>query len=69
VIGAFITIAFVWLLHMNLISQIMLGAITAFGLGVMIFLIYAMDHPLRGAVSVSPGAFSSVYDLVMKWDE
>jgi hypothetical protein len=35
----------------------------------MIFLIYAMDHPLRGAVSVSPGAFSSVYDLVMKWDE
>jgi hypothetical protein len=69
VIGAFITIAFVWMLHMNLTSQIMLGAITAFGLGVMIYLIYAMDHPLRGAVSVSPGAFSSVYDLVMKWDE
>jgi hypothetical protein len=35
----------------------------------MIFLIYAMDHPFQGAVSVDPGAFQSVYDLVMKWDE
>jgi hypothetical protein len=35
----------------------------------MIFLIYAMDNPLRGAVSVSPEAFDSVYDLVMKWDD
>jgi Protein of unknown function (DUF4239) len=69
VIGAFITIAFVWMLHMKLTSQIMLGGITAFGLGMMVFLIYAMDHPLRGAVSVSPAEFNSVYDMVMKWDE
>jgi hypothetical protein len=69
VIGAFITIAFVWMLHMKLISQIMLGGITAFGLAMMVFLIYAMDHPLRGAVSISPAEFSSVYDMVMRWDE
>jgi hypothetical protein len=69
VIGAFITIAFVWMLHMKLTSQIMLGGITAFGVGMMIFLIYAMDHPLRGAVSVSPAEFNSIYEMVMKWDE
>ena len=50
-------------------SQIVLGGITAFFLGIMIFLIYAMDRPLQGAVSVPPGSFQSVYDLVMKWDE
>lgn len=69
VIGALITIAYMWMLHMELKSQIVLGGITAFGLSIMIFLIYAMDHPLRGVVSVSPNAFSSVYELVMKWDE
>jgi len=31
----------------------------------LIFLIYAMDRPLQGAVSV----FVSVYDSVMKWDD
>jgi Protein of unknown function (DUF4239) len=69
VVGAFLTIAFIWMLHMELIPQILLGGITAFFLGIMIFLIYAMDHPLQGAVSVPPDSFQSVYDLVMKWDE
>jgi hypothetical protein len=68
-IGALITIAFVWMLHMDLISQVLLGGIIAFFLGMMIFLIYAMDRPLQGAVSVAPDSFTSVYDLVMKWDE
>ena len=68
-IGAFLMIAFLWMLHMELVSQIILGGITAFFLGTMIFLIYAMDRPLQGAVSVSPDSFRSVYDLVMKWDE
>jgi Protein of unknown function (DUF4239) len=67
-IGALITIAFVWMMHIKFESQIVLGGITALFLGIMIFLIYAMDNPLRGAVSVSPEAFDSVYDLVMKWD-
>jgi len=69
VIGAFLTIAFLWMLHMDLMPQIMLGGVTAFFLGIMIFLIYAMDHPLQGAVSVPPDSFKAVYDLVMKWDE
>jgi len=68
-VGAFLMIAFLWMLHMELVSQIVLGGITAFFLGIMIFLIYAMDRPLQGAVSVPPDSFQSVYDLVMKWDE
>src|SRR5215469_10480167 len=69
VIGAFLTIAFLWMLYIELAPQIILGGITAFFLGTVIFLIYAMDHPLQGAVSVPPDSFQSVYDLVMKWDE
>lgn len=69
VAGAFITIAFVWMLHMKVSMQFLLGGITALGIGILIFLIYAMDRPLQGAVSVSPGAFVSVYDSVMKWDD
>jgi Protein of unknown function (DUF4239) len=68
-IGAFLMIAFLWMLYMELVPQIILGGITAFFLGIMIFLIYAMDRPLQGAVSVPPDAFRSVYNLVMKWDE
>lgn len=68
-IGALITIAFVWMLHMELKSQILLGGITAFFLGTLIFLIYSMDRPLQGAVSVPPESLNSIYDLVMKWDE
>ncbi len=68
-IGAFLMIAFLWMLHMELMPQIVLGGTTAFFLGIMIFLIYAMDRPLQGAVSVPPEFFRSVYDLVMKRDE
>jgi hypothetical protein len=68
-LGAFLSIAFLWMLHMELLPQIFLGGVTASFLGIMIFLIYAMDHPLQGAVSVPPDSFKSVYDQVMTWDE
>jgi len=68
-VGAFLSIAFIWMLHMKLISQFLLGGAGAFFLGMMIFLIYAMDRPLRGVVSVTPDAFNSVYQEVMKWDQ
>jgi hypothetical protein len=69
ILGALLTIAFVWMLHMEWKSQLLLSAAAAFFLGLMIFLIYSMDRPLRGAVSLDPHPFESVYDLVMKWDE
>jgi hypothetical protein len=33
---------------MELVAQLILGGITAFFLGIMIFLINAMDHPAGG---------------------
>jgi hypothetical protein len=66
-IGAFLTVVFVWMLHMHFLSQFLLGGITALFLGFMIFLIYSLDHPLRdGATSVSSDAFKTVWDEVMK---
>jgi hypothetical protein len=69
IVGAVMTILFLWMIHMELVPQIVLGGATALFLGVMTFLIYAMDHPLQGAVSVGPQPYQSVYDQVMKWDE
>ena len=69
ILGGIVSIVFLWMLHMDFVAQIMLGGLTALFLGIMTFLIYAMDHPLQGAVSVTPEAFQAMYDLVMKWDE
>ena len=69
ILGGVISIVFLWMLHMDFVPQMLLGGITAIFLGVMVFLTYAMDHPLQGAVSVGPDPYQSVYDLVMKWDE
>ena len=54
---------------MRLTSQILLVSVTALFLGMILFLIFAMDRPLREPVSVTPDAFQSVYDRVMKWDD
>jgi hypothetical protein len=69
ILGGLLTIMFLWMIHVDLVPQIFLGGITPIFLGIMTFLIYAMDHPLQGAVSVGPEPFQSVFDLVMKWDE
>jgi uncharacterized protein len=69
IIGSLITIVFIWMIHMDLIQQIILGGTSAFFLGLTTFLIYAMDHPLQAAVAVGPEPFQAVYDSAMKWDE
>jgi hypothetical protein len=68
-VGAAITILLIWLLDVRLMLHLLLGGIISFFLGVMIFLIAAMDRPLQGSVSVGPEAYSDVYNLRMKWDE
>lgn len=68
-LGALGTILFLWMLHMDQLPQVLFGGITSAFLGIMIFLIYAMDHPLQGAVSVTPEAFEAVYDMDMKWED
>jgi uncharacterized protein len=69
IVGSLFTMVFLWMIHMDLIQQIILGGTTAFFLGLTTFLIYAMDHPLQGAVGVGPEPFQAAYDSAMKWDE
>jgi hypothetical protein len=49
--------------------HMLLGGIVSFFLGVMIFLLAAMDRPLQGGVAVGPDAYAQNFDLVMRWDE
>ena len=69
IIGAFVNIILIWLLDMRFTLHLILGGLISFFLGVVIFLIAAMDRPLQGAVRVSPAAYQRTYDLVMQWDE
>ncbi|MBV9747313.1 MAG: DUF4239 domain-containing protein [Acetobacteraceae bacterium] len=65
-IGALIAILLVSLFDMELHVHLILGGIFSLFLGMMIFLIAAMDHPFRGEVSVSPDAFQSIYNSLMR---
>jgi hypothetical protein len=65
-IGALINLVIVWMFDMKLITQFSLGGLLSLFLGTMMFLIAAMDHPLRGEVSVSPAAFETVLKIMME---
>jgi hypothetical protein len=68
-VGALVNVVLIWMLNMRFFTHMILGGIAAFFLGVVIFLIIAMDRPMRGEVSVPPTAYQLVYDVLMKWDE
>ncbi|MGH6901547.1 MAG: hypothetical protein ACREIR_02265 [Geminicoccaceae bacterium] len=68
-IGALVNIILIWMLNMRFFTHMILGGIVAFFLGVVVFLIIAMDRPMRGEVTVGPAAYQLVYDVLMQWDE
>jgi hypothetical protein len=65
-IGGALNILLFWMFDMRFIVHILLGGLFAFFLGVMIFIIVALDVPFRGAVSVGPDPLEAVYDSLMK---
>ena len=65
-LGAVISIILLAMLDMEIHVHVILGAAVSLFLGVVIFLIAAMDHPFRGEVSVGPDAFQTIYDSLMK---
>jgi hypothetical protein len=68
-IGAAITIVFLLLLEVRFgLHLFVTGLITCF-LGLMVFIIYAQDRPLRSDVGASAIPFISAYEMVMRWDE
>ena len=64
-IGAFLNIVMVWMLDMEIHVHVILAAVLSLFLGVVVFLVAAMDYPFRGAVSVGPDAIELVYQSLM----
>jgi hypothetical protein len=65
VIGTFINIMLIWMVNGRRHIHIMLTGLLSGFMGLVIFLIAAMDHPFRGDVSVGPDAFEEVYQSMM----
>jgi hypothetical protein len=66
-VGAFISIALTWFFDMRSRSMHFWMTVMFSGLlGLMIFLLAAMDNPFRGEISVGPEAFELVYEQLMK---
>ena len=61
--GAFLNIGATWFFHLkNPKMHFWMTILISSLLGLMIFLLAAMDHPFRGELSVGPDAFQAVYD-------
>jgi hypothetical protein len=65
-IGALLNIMLIWLLDMELHVHLILGGVLSLFIGLVIFIIAALDHPFRGTVSISADALRSIYDSQMK---
>ena len=63
-IGAMIAVLLVAMLDMEIHVHLILGAALSVFLGLVIFLIAAMDNPFRGDVSVTPAPLLQVYDKI-----
>ena len=60
-LGALLNVMFVWMYKMDIHVQLLLGGMLSLFLGVVIFLIAALDNPFRGAISVGPDSFELIY--------
>jgi hypothetical protein len=56
-VGGMLNIALFWLFDMRFSFHMILGGLLAFFLSMMIFVIVALDAPLRGETSVSPDVY------------
>jgi Cache 3/Cache 2 fusion domain/Protein of unknown function (DUF4239) len=65
-IGAVLTLLLVAMLDMEIHVHLILGAALSVFLGLVVFLIAAMDNPFRGEVSVTPDPFQQVYATLMQ---
>jgi hypothetical protein len=61
ILGAVLNLAICWLFEMRFITQLVLGGILAAYLGMMMFLIFDMNQPFRGDVSISAEPFEAIY--------
>ena len=68
-VGAAINLLLFVMLRMRPLQQFFLGTISAFFLGVILFVIIALDDPLRGESGLDPDPLILLWDRTMVWDE
>ena len=69
IVGAAINILLLIMLRMRPMQQLLLGSITTFFLGVILFVIITLDDPLRGVDGLDPWPFQLLWERQMIWDD
>jgi hypothetical protein len=61
IIGAYLTVGFTYLFGFDktVMQQLMVGGLSLM-IGLVLFLVLALDYPFRGAISVAPDAFTEL---------
>ena len=65
-VGAIINTLLILCFRMRFDIHLVIGGVLSFFVGVVIFLVAAMDRPFRGEVSVGPDAFELIYTNLMQ---
>jgi hypothetical protein len=68
-VGAVINITLLVMLKMRPMPHLVLGTLTSFFLGVVLFVIVALDDPLRGQTGLPPEAMQVLWERQLVWDE
>jgi hypothetical protein len=63
IVGAYLTVAFTYFFSFErtIMQQLMIGALSLM-IGLVLFLVVAMDYPYRGGISVEPEAFRALLE-------
>lgn len=69
IIGSIIAVLLLALFDLEVVAHFCMAGLTSAFLGLVIFLIAAMDHPFRGTVSVGSEPFEEVYQSIMLPDD
>ena len=65
-LGALVNSILILFFRMRFDVHLVIGGLLSFGVGMLIFLIVAMDYPFRGEVSIGPDRVKLIYDALMK---
>lgn len=68
-VGAAINVMLLVMLRMRLHQHLFLATISAFYLGVIMFVIVVLDDPLRGEAGLDPEPFVLIWERQMAWDD
>jgi hypothetical protein len=68
-VGALVNVLLLVMLKARPVQHFVLGTISAFFLGVILFVIVTLDRPLIGEAGLQPEAFELLWGRAMIWDE